>query len=110
MEAVDGDIILMHDIHEPTIVAAEDIVKGLQEKGFQLVTVTELYTYRQGEFGPGKVNYKITVEEYNSILAEQAATATQEESSETDVQNNDTSGDNNTTETSQDGSGDQSQG
>ena len=77
MNAVDGDIILMHDIHETTIVAAEDIVKGLQAKGFQLVTVSELYKYRQGEFGPGKVNYKMDVEEYNRILAQQAASSTE---------------------------------
>ena len=78
MEAQDGDIILMHDIHEPTIVAAEDIIKGLQAKGFQLVTVTELYEYRMGDFGPGKANYKMTLDEYNRILAEQAAASTEE--------------------------------
>ena len=77
MGAQDGDIILMHDIHEPTIVAAEDIVKGLQAKGFQLVTVTELYEYRMGDFGPGKANYKMTLDEYNRILAEQAAASTE---------------------------------
>lgn len=77
MEAQDGDIILMHDIHEPTIVAAEDIIKGLQAKGFQLVTVTELYEYRMGDFGPGKANYKMTLDEYNRILAEQAAASTE---------------------------------
>ena len=74
MEAKDGDIILMHDIHEPTVVAQEDVIKGLQEKGFQLVTVTELYTYRMGDFGPGKASYKMTLEEYNNILAQQNAT------------------------------------
>ena len=77
MGAQDGDIILMHDIHEPTIVAAEDIVKGLQAKGFQLVTVTELYEYRMGDFGPGKANYKMTLDEYNRILAEQDAASTE---------------------------------
>ena len=73
MDAKDGDIILMHDIHEPTVVAQEDVIKGLQDKGFQLVTVTELYTYRMGDFGPGKASYKMTLEEYNRILEEQAA-------------------------------------
>lgn len=74
MEAKDGDIILMHDIHEPTMIAQEDVIKGLQEKGFQLVTVTELYTYRMGDFGPGKASYKMTLEEYNNILAQINAT------------------------------------
>jgi len=94
MEAADGDIILMHDIHEPTIVAAEDIIKGLQAKGFQLVTVSELYEYRQGEFGPGKVNYKMDVEEYNRILAQQAASSTEDTSSSTEDTTSETETDN----------------
>ncbi len=85
MTAKDGDIILMHDIHECSAIAAEDIIPDLQAKGFQLVTVTELYTYRQGEFGPGKVNYSITAEEYNTILSNQAAVSTEESTSETSV-------------------------
>lgn len=78
MKAQDGDIILMHDIHESTVVAAEDIVKGLQQKGFQLVTVSELYQYRLGDFGPGIVNYKMTLSEYNSIYAKQEAASTED--------------------------------
>lgn len=78
MEAKDGDIILMHDIHESTVVAAEDIVAGLQEKGFQLVTVSELYHYRQGEFGPGTVNFKMTLDEYKKILEKIEETSTEE--------------------------------
>lgn len=38
----DGDIILMHDIHTETIDAAIALIPKLQEKGFQLVTVSEL--------------------------------------------------------------------
>lgn len=78
MEAKDGDIILMHDIHESTVVAAEDIVAGLQEKGFQLFTVSELYHYRQGEFGPGTVNFKMTLEEYKKILEKLEEASTEE--------------------------------
>ena len=97
-KAKDGDIVLMHDIHEPTIVAAEDIIKGLQAKGFQLVTVSELYKYRQGEFGPGKVNYKMDVEEYNRILAQQAAASTENDTtSETEEDGSTTETDGNTT-------------
>ncbi len=40
----DGAIILMHDIHMPTAQACERIVKGLQEKGYQLVTISELFS------------------------------------------------------------------
>lgn len=72
MEAKDGDIILMHDIHEATVAAAERIVTGLQEKGFQLVTVSELYEYRKGTYGEGTVHYSMTLEEYNEILAQEA--------------------------------------
>lgn len=78
--AKDGDIILMHDIHEPTVAAAEAIITGLQEKGFQLVTVSELYQYRKGEYGAGSVHYSMTLDEYNKIMAEEAAaTATEGE-------------------------------
>ena len=78
--AKDGDIVLMHDIHEPTVAAAEAIITGLQEKGFQLVTVSELYQYRKGEYGAGTVHYSMTLDEYNKIMAEEAAaTATEDE-------------------------------
>lgn len=40
--AKDGDVILMHSIHKSTADGVERIVKGLQEKGFELVTVSEL--------------------------------------------------------------------
>lgn len=42
MAAKDGDIILMHDIHEPTAEAVDKIIPALKEKGFQMVTVSEL--------------------------------------------------------------------
>ena len=98
MGAKDGDIILMHDIHECTAIAAEDIISGLQEKGFQLVTVSELYQYRQGDFGPGTVNFSMTLDEYNKILEEQAAAVTEtvpgetEEGSSTENAAEDTTG------------------
>lgn len=40
--AKDGDIILMHDIHGTTVDAAIKLIPELQERGFQLLTVTEL--------------------------------------------------------------------
>lgn len=38
----DGDIILLHDIHSETIDAAIKLIPKLQEKGYQLVTVSEM--------------------------------------------------------------------
>ncbi|HCJ07346.1 MAG: polysaccharide deacetylase family protein [Lachnospiraceae bacterium] len=42
----DGDIVLMHDIHEPTKDAALQIIPKLKKQGYQLVTVSELAKYR----------------------------------------------------------------
>lgn len=42
----DGDIVLMHDIYEPTAEAVAELVPLLQERGFQLVTVSELFQFR----------------------------------------------------------------
>ena len=38
----DGDIVLMHDLYEPTAEAAEKIIPELIKRGFDLVTVSEL--------------------------------------------------------------------
>ncbi|MDA2812691.1 polysaccharide deacetylase family protein [Nocardiopsis sp. RSe5-2] len=48
--AAPGAIILMHDIHGTTIDAVPEIVKGLDEKGYTMVTVSQLL----GETEPGK--------------------------------------------------------
>ncbi|WP_243712937.1 polysaccharide deacetylase family protein [Actinomadura sp. 6K520] len=45
-EPVNGDIVLYHDIHEPTVDSIPKVVEGLKERGFTLVTVTEMF---QGE-------------------------------------------------------------
>lgn len=49
----DGDIILMHDIHDTTATAAENIVPALIERGFQLVTIDELAYYKNKTLLPG---------------------------------------------------------
>lgn len=46
--AYDGAIILMHDLHQPTAMAADAVMKNLTEAGYQLVTVSELAAYRGG--------------------------------------------------------------
>lgn len=44
----DGDIILMHDIYEPTAEAAQVLIPELTARGYQLVTVSELASFRGG--------------------------------------------------------------
>lgn len=53
----DGSIILMHDIHQATAVAAEGVIKHLLKQGYQLVTVSELLSARYGEIVNGKKYY-----------------------------------------------------
>ena len=40
--AKDGDIVLMHDIHKQSVEAAVQLIPMLIQKGYQLVTVSEL--------------------------------------------------------------------
>ena len=51
----DGTIILMHDIHQPTVQAAEQIIPELKKKGYQLVTVSELAKYKKKKLNNGSV-------------------------------------------------------
>lgn len=44
-----GSIILVHDIHASTVAAVDAIVKGLKNRGYELVTVSELI--RRGRAG-----------------------------------------------------------
>ena len=53
----DGDIILMHDLYDATAEASEIIIPELINRGFQLVTVSELSAYRGGML-PGKTYSK----------------------------------------------------
>ncbi len=43
LPAQPGHIILFHDTHADTVNAASDIITGLRNRGFELVTVTELF-------------------------------------------------------------------
>ena len=47
-KAYDGAIVLMHDLHQPTVQAADAIMKHLKSAGYQLVTVSEMAAYRGG--------------------------------------------------------------
>ena len=51
----DGAIILMHDIHQPTVQAAEQIIPELKKKGYQLVTVSEMAKYKKKKLNNGSV-------------------------------------------------------
>lgn len=51
--AADGDIILLHDVHETSVDAAAMIIPALKARGFRFVTVSELISARGGtETGP----------------------------------------------------------
>lgn len=52
----DGDIILMHDLYGATASAAESLIPELIKRGYQLVTISELASYRGG-MQPGQVYY-----------------------------------------------------
>ncbi len=47
----DGDIILMHDLYPSTAEAAIILIPTLQDMGFQLVTISELYDYGKNDAG-----------------------------------------------------------
>ena len=44
----DGDIILMHDLYEQSVIAAETLIPELTRRGYQLVTVSEMAELRGG--------------------------------------------------------------
>ncbi|MDR0519967.1 MAG: polysaccharide deacetylase family protein [Clostridiales Family XIII bacterium] len=56
-DAGEGQIILMHDIHGTTAQAMKRAIPALVEKGYQLVTVSELLKYSGIEPEPGKTYY-----------------------------------------------------
>jgi len=53
----DRDVILLHDLSEPTAEAAALVIPALINRGFQLVTVTELIRYSGITAIPGEVYY-----------------------------------------------------
>mgnify|MGYP002869361951 CR=1 FL=1 len=55
----DGDIVLMHDIHEPTKRAALYLIPKLKKKGYQLVTVSELAEYRGYKLKKGTIYHSL---------------------------------------------------
>ena len=51
----DGDIVLMHDIYSATANSLEITIPKLLDKGYQFVTVSELFYYKNEELAKGKV-------------------------------------------------------
>lgn len=51
----DGDIILMHDLYSSTAAAVKKLVPRLKKKGYQLVTIDEMFYYKGIKAQPGKV-------------------------------------------------------
>ena len=54
---LDGKIVLMHSIYESTADAVEELVPELINKGYQLVTVSELAYYKGSSLNVGEVYY-----------------------------------------------------
>lgn len=57
--ARDGDIILMHDLYETTAEAVEYVVPKLIEKGFTLVTISELAEYKGIDLQAGEAYFSL---------------------------------------------------
>ena len=55
----DGDIILMHDIYDSTAQASNIVIPELIKRGFQLVTVDELFEYRESTITAGEQYYNV---------------------------------------------------
>ena len=53
----DGDIVLMHDIYDSTAEAVEMVLPELVKRGYQLVTVEDLFAYKGLSLKAGKVYY-----------------------------------------------------
>lgn len=51
----DGDIILMHDIYSATANALDIVIPKLLDRGYELVTVSELFYYKKISLDEGKV-------------------------------------------------------
>lgn len=65
-----GDIILMHDIYGFTADLCEIILPALVEKGFRVVSVSEMYDAYGKSLEAGKVYYSVDFAEGNTIVVE----------------------------------------
>lgn len=65
-QVYDGSIILMHDIYPSTVEAVKKIVPKLIEDGYQIVTVSEMLTIKNGGKAPKPGNQYIDYETINN--------------------------------------------
>ena len=47
----------MHDLYKPTADAVAELIPALQERGYQLVTVSEMFQYKSLDLTPGTYYY-----------------------------------------------------
>jgi len=57
INSTNGAIVLNHETHRSTLEAYMRLIPELLERGFQFVTISELFEYRLGELEPGQVYY-----------------------------------------------------
>ena len=55
----DGDIVLMHDLYMSTAYASQRIITDLVNKGYQLVTISELAYYKGYNLNNGSIYYRL---------------------------------------------------
>lgn len=55
----DGDIILMHELYGSTAKAIKEIVPKMTKKGYQFVTIDELFYYKGDEKKAGQIYYMV---------------------------------------------------
>ena len=63
---LDGQIVLMHSIHKPSIEATKELLPWLKSKGYQLVTVSQLMQYKYKEAPLQNKYYGYTFAEVNN--------------------------------------------
>ncbi len=65
-----GDIVLMHDIYGFTADLCEIVIPGLVEKGFRIVSVSEMYEAYGKELKAGQVYHSVDFAEGNTLVVE----------------------------------------
>lgn len=75
----EGNIVLMHDIHETTVQACEAIIPKLVAAGYELVTVTEMARAHGVDLQDGAPYYSFTKDDLANLWAAQEAEPTTEE-------------------------------
>ena len=80
----DGEIVLMHDIHEPSVEAAIRIIPELINQGYKLVTVSELAEAKGIELEVGKSYSDFWDSTVSTLKAEEDSDSTDEYSEDSD--------------------------